>query len=177
MAKRIIESTPRKNPGRMPPGPRKKPDKPQTPRFFITRSVKDWISKTILEWPHPTIGWDVIQEAAQKKYPTGKFNRQTLYGFKNVREAFNETKLRLAREKAARLKAEDDGAEKPATDSDEFVQAKVRFLENQVKDLKADNKRLRNQFVRWQRNAFAAGMTIEQLDRGMLTIDRGRVDR
>jgi hypothetical protein len=177
MAKRIIESTPRKNPGRMPPGPRKKPGKPQTPRFFITRSVKEWISKTILEWPGPTIGWDDVQKAAQKEYPTGKFNRQTLYGFKNVRGAFSEAKKRLAGEKAERLKAGAAGIAKPATDSDEFVQARVQFLEGRVTELEADNKRLRNQFVRWQRNAFAAGMTIEQLDRGMLTIDRGRVDR
>jgi hypothetical protein len=164
MAKRIIESTPRKNPGRMPPGPRKKPGKPQTPRFF-------------LEWPGPTIGWDDVQKAAQKEYPTGKFNRQTLYGFKNVRGAFSEAKKRLAGEKAERLKAGAAGIAKPATDSDEFVQARVQFLEGRVTELEADNKRLRNQFVRWQRNAFAAGMTIEQLDRGMLTIDRGRVDR
>jgi hypothetical protein len=178
MAKRIIESTPRKSPGRMPPGPRKKPGKRQAPRFFITRSVKEWICQTILAWPRPTIKWEEVREAAKKGYPDGEFNRQTLYGFKNVREAFNETKKRLAREKAERLKAGAAGASKPAADSDEFVQARVQFLEGRVTELEADNARLRNQFVRWQRNAFAlAGLSIEQLDRPLLPIDRGRVDR
>lgn len=178
MAKRIIESTPRKNPGRMPPGPRKKPGKRLTPRFFITRSVKEWIRDTILAWPRPTIGWNEVQEAAQSEYPAGKFNRQTLRDHKIIRDAFDDTKARLAREKAERLKAgKVAGAQKPATDSDEFVQARVQFLEGRVTDLEADNARLRNQFVRWQRNAFAAGMTIEQLDRPLRPIDRGRVDR
>lgn len=177
MAKRIIESTPRKNPGRMPPGPRKKPGKRQTPRFFITRSVKEWISKTILEWPRPSIGWDEVKEVAQSKYPAGKFNRQTLRDHKVIRKAFDDAKLRLAREKVERLKAGTAGAPKPAADSDEFVQARVQFLEGRVTELEADNARMRNQFVRWQRNAFAAGMTMEQLDRPLLPIDRGRVDR
>ncbi|MGA9090077.1 MAG: hypothetical protein WB420_13320, partial [Bradyrhizobium sp.] len=113
--------TPRKNPGRMPPGPRKKPGKPQTPRFFITRSVKDWIIQTILAWSRPSIKWEEVREAAKKEYPDGEFNRQTLYGFKNVREAFNETKIRLARERTNAGKLEQPGLRnRPLTRTSSF---------------------------------------------------------
>jgi hypothetical protein len=155
----------------MPPTPRAKAAKDPSPRFTITPSVKDWIRKTILAWPGPAVTWEGIRAVVQKKYPKAVWQRQSLARHKVLQDAFRATKKRLAQEEADR-KAQ--GQTKAG--SDEVAQRRIQFLEGRVQELETENERLKNQFVRWQRNAFAAGIPLAQLDRPLLPIDRGQVN-
>jgi hypothetical protein len=178
MAKRILDSLPpSKGAGRMPPSPRPKPPKPSEPRFIVTPSIKEWLRKTILTWPGPTIEWEDVRRVVQKKYPRGIWKRQSLAG--HAQAAFNATKRRLEQERAdeeAKARAKAGKAAKPKSGTDEFYAERITLLEECVHELETQNDRLKQQFVRWQRNAFAAGMTLQQLDRPALRIDRGQAN-
>jgi hypothetical protein len=159
----------------MPPSPRKKPATVKKIRQVITRSVREWIRQTILAWEGPTIEWEEVRKVVQKKYPRGDWKRQSLARHPRIQEAFNDTKRRLARERdEARSRA--GKAIKPKAGSDEFSQNRIEFLEGRVRKLETENHRLKQQFVRWQRNAFNAGVTLEKLDTPLLAIDRGQAD-
>lgn len=174
MAKRVLDSLPRaKGAGRLPPTPRATMTKASTSRFVITSSIRDWIRKTILAWPHPTITWDGVRDAVRKKYPKGEWKRQTLAKYPALQSAFQDTKRRLERErqenktgKRAKLKA---GA-------DEVLQERIAFLERRAREVEEENRQLKERFARWQHNAFAFGMTLQQLDRPLLPIDRGQAN-
>lgn len=183
MAKRILDSLPRApGAGRMPPTPRAKATRTQTPRFRITRSIKKWIRDTVLAWPEKTITWESVCETVRKKYPEAVWKRQTLAKNDELQKAFQDTKRRLLREReetAAKVQTGGGRTAKrsrPKSGSDEFYQERIASLETRVSELGAENTRLKEQFVRWQRNAFIAGMTTPQLDRPLLPIDRGQAD-
>ncbi|SIO52529.1 hypothetical protein SAMN05443247_07266 [Bradyrhizobium erythrophlei] len=163
----------------MPPSPRANRPKPTEPRFLVTPSIKEWLRKTILTWRGPTIEWEDVRRVVQKKYPRGIWKRQSLA--KHAQAAFDATKRRLEQERAdeaeARAKAGKAAKRaKPKSGTDEFYAERIIFLEERVHEFATENDRLKQQFVRWQRNAFAAGMTMQQLDRPVLPIDRGQAD-
>lgn len=182
MAKRILDSLPRaKGAGRMPPTPRAKVAKTQNPRFQITRSIKKWIRDTILAWPEKVITWEAVCETVRKKHPQAVWKRQTLAKNDELQKAFQDTKRRLLREReeiAAKVQISGKTGKRSASKSgsDEFYQERIASLQARVGELEAENTSLKKQFVRWQRNAFAAGMTMQQLDRQLLPIDRGQAD-
>jgi hypothetical protein len=157
----------------MPPSPRAKPAKNEGIRQLISYSVREWIRQTILAWEGPTIEWEDVRKVVGKKYPAGEWKRQSLARHPRIQQAFNDTKRRLLRERDE-AKSRAGKATKPKAGSDEFFQNRIEFLEGRVRKLETENDRLKQQFVRWQRNAFAAGMTDQQLDRPALRIDRGQ---
>jgi hypothetical protein len=184
MAKRVFDSLPRtKGAGKLPPVPRPKPPKRQTPRFIITPSIEEWIRKTILSWPHPEMDWGAVRDAVKKKYPAGVWKRQSLARHEVIQDAFRNTKVRLPAEEAKRKDEERNRMSgkapklvKPKSGSDEFMQDNIRFLEGRVQQLEGENGILKKQFIRWQRNAFAAGLSLEILDRPLRPTDRGQAN-
>jgi hypothetical protein len=183
MAKRILDSLPRaKGAGKMPPTPRVKVARSQTPRFLITNNIKKWIRDTILAWPEKTITWESVCATVRKKHPKAVWKRQTLAKNDDLQRAFQDTKRRLLREREAAAAAGGTGGRKTArqprsaSGTDEFYQERIASLEKRVRELAAENGGLKEQFVRWQRNAFAAGMTLQQLNRAPLPIDRGQAN-
>jgi predicted RNase H-like nuclease (RuvC/YqgF family) len=183
MAKRVLDSLPRgPGAGRMPPTPRAKVTRTPHPRFRITRGIKKWIRDAILAWPEKTITWEGVCETVRKKYPQAVWKRQTLAKNDELQKAFQDTKRRLLREREETAAKVQTGGGKTAkrsrlkSGSDEFYQERIASLETRVGELEAENARLKRQFARWQRNAFIAGMTTQQLDRPLLPIDRGQAD-
>jgi len=124
---------------------------------------------TVLTWKGPTITWEAVREVVQKKYPKGVWKRQSLW--KHLKGEFLATKKRLAQEKADRT-----AQGKTKASPDEIAQKRIKFLEGRVQELETENDQLKSRFIRWQRNAFAAGMTLAQLDRPLRPIDRGQVN-
>jgi hypothetical protein len=110
------------------------------------------------------------------------WKRQTLAKNDELQKAFQDTKRRLLREREdAVAEARTAGGKtakrsKPKSGTDEFYQERIASLEMRVSEFETENTRLKDQFVRWQRNAFTAGMTMQQLDRPLLPIDRGQAD-
>jgi len=182
MAKRVHEQNPAKGAGRMPPAARPKPVRiPGAPdRFVITASMRDWIrKKVILPWDKPTISWDAILDVVRKKYPKGKLQRQSLAKYEPLQKAFQATKRRLteAREEAEMAKLAKLGkGSKPKSGSEEYLDRRNQELQQKVDRLERENAELKQQFARWQLNAFAAGMTMQELDRRRGRVDRGQVD-
>ncbi len=186
MAKQILDSLPpAKGAGRLPPAARpKKTRLPSAPedRFVITAAIRDWIRAKILAWKDPVIRWDAVREVVRKKYPKAVWKRQSLAKFPELQQAFNDTKRRLLREREERQAGAKVRAgrpakrakEKPGTDG--FAQERIAYLEGRVRDLEVENTRLKQRFVRWQRNANRAGISLEKLDRELLGIDRGQAD-
>jgi hypothetical protein len=183
MAKRVIQSLPKsKGAGRMPPGPRKKPTQPDEIRVVIAGEPKKWLRQTILAWPGPTIEWEDVRAALQKKYPTATWKRQSLYRHPVLRNAFRSAKLRLLTEREERNEkalieaGKATRKSRPKAGTDEFFQDRIAFLEAHVDRLEKENAGLKQRFVRWQRNAARHGLPMERLDRDIAQIDRGQAD-
>jgi hypothetical protein len=184
MAKRVLDTLPRsRGAGRMPPGPRPKPPKRSGPRFTITPSVEKWIRDTILAWPGPDIGWEEVRDRVKKKYPNGVWARQSLARHEVVQKAFQAAKKRLAEEEAhrkaqehIRITGKAPKPAKPKSGTEEYMRDRIQFLEGENRQLNDENKTLKDRFIRWQRNAFMAGITAEQLDRPVRPIDRGQAN-
>jgi hypothetical protein len=185
MAKRVLNSQPpAKGAGRLPPSAR--PKQTRIPgaddRFIITASKREWIRKMILAWDTPTIGWDAVLVVVRKKYPKGKLARQSLAKYEPLQMAFQATKRRLAQEReegeAAKLIKAGKPAKpaKPKSGSEEYLDDRIKVLERHVLGLQEENAKLKQQFARWQLNAFAAGMTMQELDRRRGRADRGQAD-
>ncbi|MCP3476294.1 hypothetical protein NLM33_39435 [Bradyrhizobium sp. CCGUVB1N3] len=148
----------------------------------MTRSIRKWIRTKILAWPHSTITWEAVRAEVRKKHPEAEAKRQTLAKYEELQSAFYDTKRRLllereqksAKERAAEGKPAKPG--RPKAGTDEYLRNRVAFLETRVRELETENTRLKQQFVRWQRNAIGAGMTLQQLERPHRRIDRGQAD-
>ncbi|MFJ5442826.1 hypothetical protein [Pectobacterium sp. CHL-2024] len=56
------------------------------------------------------------------------------------------------------------------------IAARIVNLESEVEELKEENRRLKQQFVIWQYNAYKHGMTEHQLNTQLTKIDRDRSD-
>lgn len=100
--------------------------------------------------------WDGLCELALKKHNIGS-TRQTIEKPIRIKTAFKE------RKKALKL-----GKEKPKTPASLRIAAKrIDKLENENARLERESDDLLAQFVVWQYNAYANGMTMEQLNRAM----------
>lgn len=186
MAKRVLDSLPpAKGAGRMPPAT--KPRQPRIPgeedRFILTASRREWIRNVILTWSNPTIRWEEIREVVRKKYPKLILQRQSLAKHKLLQDAFTATKLRLARERKNAEEATLTESGKPAkpakpqSGSEEYLNGRIQALEKKVNQLQEENTKLKQQFARWQFNAFSkGGMTMQELDKPRGRADRGQAD-
>lgn len=174
MAKRIVDSLPRKGAGRMPPGPRKKA-RPAARgiRVILTRGTVDSIRSTILAWPHSKITWEAIRAAVNSKLGT-EWTRQALQSHAKIKKAYADTKKRLREDPDAAPK------KRKATTRDTVVpvlQSRIRFLEDRVIELEGVIEEYESKFLRWQRNAYLAGIPLLKLDGTVQTVDRGRTDK
>lgn len=183
MAKRYHDANPVKGAGRMPPVGRPTTARvPKSPnRFVITGTMREWVrTKVILPWTGPTITWDAVLDVVRKKYPGGKLQRQSLAKYEPLQRAFQATKRRLAEERASKPQDGKAGsptkAAKARSGSEEYLDGRIKALETQLAKVTRENTELKSQFERWQLNAFAAGMTMQDLDRRRARADRGQVD-
>jgi len=100
--------------------------------------------------------WNSLCELALKKYKIGS-TRQTIQKPVRIKTAFKD------RKKALKL-----GQEKPKIPASLSIAAKrIVKLENENSRLESESDNLLAQFVVWQYNAYANGMTMEQLNRAM----------
>lgn len=100
--------------------------------------------------------WVSLCELSLKKYKIGS-TRQTIQKPVRIKKAFKD------RKKALKL-----GQEKPKIPASLSIAAKrIEKLENENSRLEGESDNLLAQFVVWQYNAYANGMTMEQLNRAM----------
>jgi len=100
--------------------------------------------------------WNNLCELAFKKYKIGS-TRQTIQKPVRIKKAFKDRKKELK-----------SGQEKPKIPASLSIAAKrIEKLENENSRLESESDNLLAQFVVWQYNAYANGMTMEQLNRAM----------
>lgn len=91
-------------------------------------------------------------------------SRQTLARAPRVMTAFREAKKRLR-------DGDHEGANKPRSSSAQFLEQRIKRLEIDNAQLKRENRQLLEQFVVWQYNATAAGITRGRLNQALPPID------
>jgi len=100
--------------------------------------------------------WDNLCKLALKRHSISP-TRQTIQKPVRIKKAFKD------RKKALKL-----GQEKHKTPASLSIAAKrIEKLENENSRLESESNDLLAQFVVWQYNAYANGMTVEQLNRSM----------
>ena len=100
--------------------------------------------------------WDNLCELTLKRYKITS-TRQTLDKYVRIKDAFKGRKEALR-----------SGQEKPKVPASLSIAAKrIEKLENENIRLQREQDSLLAQFVVWQYNAYANGMTVEQLNRAM----------
>jgi hypothetical protein len=100
--------------------------------------------------------WDNLCELALKRHNISS-TRQTIQKPVRIKTAFNDRKEALK-----------SGQEKPKTPASLKIATKrIEKLENENARLESESDDLLAQFVVWQYNAYANGMTVEQLNRSM----------
>lgn len=129
----------------------------------LTDAEIETLADCLLGW-RGELTWGALTEAAEKLI-WRKPARQTLARSARIRIAFATAKKRLAEELL-------DGSPKlPRTL--EIAGKRIARLEAQVGELKVANAELLEQFVTWQYNAYALGITEHQLNKQRPAIDLG----
>lgn len=119
------------------------------------------IINIIVLWESNQITWDGICEAVEPligKKPT----RQSLNMNKDIVEAYHNRKKGI--------RATDNAIRKPA--NLKIAAARIANLEKQIYHLEEQNKNLKEQFVKWQYNAYKFGVSENQLNSDLPTIER-----
>jgi hypothetical protein len=112
------------------------------------------------------ITWGNVIEALYIR--TGdQYTRQTLGKHPRIKRAFEIAKERISRER------EDEGKIDPSLSPREYILAeKLKALEAKNERIEAENKSLLLQFATWAYNAYAYGITPEQLSKELPRVDR-----
>ncbi|MDE1237611.1 hypothetical protein [Vibrio aestuarianus] len=98
--------------------------------------------------------WDKLCEQMQSRLRL-EHTRQTIQGYHRIKKAFNDKKINLR----------GGGGKAPKTPASLSIAAnKIAKLEAENARLKRENSELLSQFVTWQYNAYAHGVSIPQLN-------------
>ncbi|MEJ0764191.1 hypothetical protein WDU34_25310, partial [Klebsiella pneumoniae] len=116
-------------------------------------------------WQETKLSWSAICEAAEPL--VGKLpSRQSLNAHEAIVIAYQTKKEAL----------KGLGPKNPRPASLNIAAARIVNLESEIKELKEENRRYKQQFVIWQYNAYKHGMTEHQLNAPLTKIDRERSD-
>lgn len=110
--------------------------------------------------------WNMLCEACSDLIhatPT----RQTLSKFPRIVEAYRAVNERAKNEASQ---------ERNVPASMQIAVDRIERLTRENERLKRENEQLLEQFVVWQYNASSRGMSIEELNKNLPTIDRGQTD-
>ena len=133
------------------------------------RNLTDKDIKEIVEildgWTAEDLSWArLVDEVAKRKLCT--YVKQALHKHERIRNAFEITKKRLPKTKVA-------VARKVSPEVQILLDCKVR-LEAKIERLEAENNRLLEQIVLFQRNAYVRGLTEADLTQPLPSVDRKR---
>ncbi len=101
-----------------------------------------------------------------------KWTRQALSSHSKIRFAFQHQKTALRHAKLAPRKVKSDGK----YGGDDLARL-LRDANETIDELRQEIAILKARFVRWQNNAAEYRISVDQLDKPLQQIDRGRTDR
>jgi hypothetical protein len=133
-------------------------------KHLVNRDINA-IVNLIRGWQEPKLSWPAICKAAEPL--VGKLpSRQSLSSHEAIATAYQTKK--------EALKGRDPKNPRPA--SLNIAAARIAKLESEIDELKEVHRRLMQQFVIWQYNAYKFGMKTYQLNQPLPKIDRERTD-
>jgi hypothetical protein len=120
---------------------------------------------SILEnWDKPKLTWDSLtEELSRNAMP--EYTRQALERQPFIKSAYASMK------KVLRAESFNTRTPSRSTSSDHFL--KIRALERKIERVEIENANLVERFLRWLHNANNFGLSVEQLERPLPTINRG----
>ncbi|PRA14634.1 MULTISPECIES: hypothetical protein [Pseudomonas] len=107
------------------------------------------------------LGWETLCDAVAPLIGA-RPTRQTLSSHSQVKAAFGQKKQQQKNGFVA--------TKRPASLS--IAEQRIKRLESENDRLKLENSALLDRFLRWQYNAYKYGISKEELDSGLPTIDR-----
>jgi hypothetical protein len=113
-------------------------------------------------WVGGKLTWDFLIEFVEIKTQQ-HYTRQTLSKHTKIKMAYDVSKKRLAEAK---------GKEYKNTLSNDMLVQKIQRLESENLRLENENTELLSQFARWSYNSYSNGITIDELDKPLSSIDR-----
>lgn len=127
----------------------------------VVRLLVGWTGK---------LTWEALVDAHERKNHRSR-SRQTLARSAAVKIAFDAAKARLNKH------ANEPDASNLRSDEIAILKARVSRLEAENQILKAQNAALLQQFVTWQYNAYAHGLTKAKLEAPLPAIDLNPTDK
>lgn len=127
----------------------------------LTENDIEAILNIIDGWDSEKLTWEKICEKSAGvvgKKPT----RQSLNAHDSIKTAY------LAKKKGIKV----HGIRKPLSANQQIASDRIKNLESKIERLKMENNNLLEKFIKWQYNAYKAGMTEAQLNRELPDIDR-----
>ncbi len=129
----------------------------------LTDNKIDAIVEIIDGWTD-RLTWELLVNKIAAKF--GRYTRQALDKHARISDAFTERK-KFLRSGHKRSTAHLSELAKKSVE-------RIERLEAENRRLRAENNSLLEQFVRWQYNAAARGMTAEQINAALPAVDRER---
>lgn len=120
-------------------------------------------------WKGP-LTWSALISAIDRK-TRQRYTRQALHRHESILNAFQERKrhLKLNNGCSGNLARQDPTLQ--------IAQQRIDRLEAENARLKAEANRLLERFARWSYNAYASGVSEEELNRELPPVARGQTDR
>ncbi|WP_174866681.1 hypothetical protein [Pectobacterium polaris] len=131
----------------------------------LTKNEKALIINTILGWSEPVITWEELCEECST-FLNSKPSRQTLSYHKDISEAFKSKKYGI--------KKNQNNFKKPSSLS--IASQLILNLESKIRLLEEENRKLKQQFIIWQFNAYKHNINEQVLSESLPKIDRDRTD-
>ncbi|WP_134742816.1 hypothetical protein [Escherichia coli] len=132
----------------------------------LTKSEKNMILDTIWGWSDSSITWEQLCEECSV-FLKSRPSRQTLSYHKDIANAYLSKKKGIV-----------DNANKFKKTSSLINASKIIFnLESRIKHLEEENRNLKEQFIKWQFNAYKYDIKEHQLEEELPKIDRRNDDK
>ncbi|APR65992.1 hypothetical protein CN03_03045 [Thalassolituus oleivorans] len=126
------------------------------PKIVITEETMSKVLKLILTW-RGKLTWTLLCERVSEILEIDNITRQTLSSYQEIQAAYSQRKEQLRN-------SDSEEANKKKNTNAEYLLNKIDGLEAELTIARTTIEKYKQQFVRWQYNAYLHGIRMESLD-------------
>ena len=127
----------------------------------ITNLVSRWEGK---------ITWDLVTEKCRTQFGI-KISRQALSSHESIHRAFSDYKKAGGGKSTGKVVKQNSRPQSLKAASD-----RIDRLEKEIERLERENRLYKEMFIIWQKNARNRNISIEELSRPLVAVDKDRTD-